>query len=48
LLPVVTRDAVGAPDAALLLLTAPIAPDLAVPFVFTPARLITVIDETTL
>jgi hypothetical protein len=47
LVPVVTSEAVGA-DAALLLFTAPIAPEPPVPFVFTPARLTTVIDETTL
>src|SRR5580704_16852019 len=43
LLPVVTNEAVGAPVAALLLLVAPIAPPG-----LTPAKLITVIDATTL
>jgi hypothetical protein len=45
---VLTSDAVGAPEAALLLPTAPIAPDPFVPEVFTPAKLMTVIDEITL
>src|SRR5450631_772696 len=48
LLAVVTSDAVGAPEAALLLPVAPIAPDPFVPEVFTPAKLITLIDATTL
>ena len=48
LLAVLTSDAVGAPEAALLLPTAPIAPDPFVPDVFTPAKLMTCIDETTL
>jgi hypothetical protein len=45
---IVTSDAAGAPVAALLLPTAPIAPDPFVPEMFTPAKLMTVIDEITL
>lgn len=45
---VVTSEAVGAPDAALLPLVAPIAPEPFVPEVSTPAKLITVMEDTTL
>jgi hypothetical protein len=45
---VVTSDAVGAPGSAFPVPTAPIAPDPLVPEVFTPEKLITVIDEHTL
>jgi hypothetical protein len=48
LFPVVTSDAVGAPPATLLLAVAPIAPEPFVPEVFTPMKLITVMEETTL
>jgi hypothetical protein len=42
---VVTRLAVGAPEAAPLLAVAPIAPEPLVPVVLTFLKLITVIDE---
>ena len=45
---VVTSVAVGAPDAAFALATAPIAPEPLVPLGSTPVKLMTVIDETTL
>ena len=45
---VVTRVAVGAPEPAFALFVAPIAPDPFVPAAFTPEKLMTVIDETTL
>jgi len=45
---VVTRVAVGAPELALALFVAPIAPEPFVPEEFTPVKLTTVIDETTL
>ena len=45
---VVTSVAVGAPDAAFALATAPIAPDPFVPLGSTPVKLMTVSDETTL
>ena len=45
---VVTRLAVGAPEDALALPVAPIAPDPFVPEEFTPVKLMTVIDEATL
>jgi hypothetical protein len=45
---VVTSEAAGAPDAALALATAPIAPEPFVPEEFTPLKLITVIEEITL
>src|SRR5664279_1533755 len=45
---VVTSEAVGAALAALLLAMAPIAPDPFVPLEFTPAKLITVMEEITL
>ena len=47
LLRVVVSEAVGAPEAALALAVAPIAPDPFVPEVSTPAKLMTSIDETT-
>ena len=45
---VVIRVAAGAPEPALALFVAPIAPDPFVPAAFTPEKLITVMDETTL
>src|SRR5258708_10521542 len=44
----VTSDADGAPEPALRLPVAPIAPEPLVPEVFTPAKLITVREELTL
>ena len=44
---VVTSDALGAPEAALRLPTAPIAPEPFVPEVSTPVKLTTVIDAAT-
>ncbi len=45
---VVTSEAVGAPEAALAPPTAPMAPEPLVPVVSTPAKLTTVMEETTL